>query len=76
MNSEEYRHSVGKFVLLRPYCKLEGVFLQLADEYHNWLSEHGYSYAFDHRYTLGRFGWYVGLHDKNAAAHFKLVHGK
>lgn len=76
MTPEEYRSSVGKWVLLKPYCKLEGCFMHLDDKYHDWLVDNGYSYVFDHRWTLDRFGWYVGLHDKKAAAHFKLVFGQ
>jgi hypothetical protein len=67
---------IGNWLCDKPYFKVEGNFVRLADPLRTWLEEVNYSYVIDHRWTLGRFGWYVGLHNKKAAAHFKLVHGK
>ena len=73
---DKERWRIGNWLCDKPYFKTGGYFVRLADPLCGWLEENNYSYVIDHRWTLGRFGWYVGLHDRKAAAHFKLVHGK
>jgi hypothetical protein len=73
-DKEQWR--IGNWLCDKPYTKVEGSFVRLTESFRTWLEEHRYSYVIDYRWTLGRFGWYVGLHEKSAAAHFKLVHGK
>jgi hypothetical protein len=72
---DKERWRIGNYLCDKPYFKVDGCFVRLADPLRTWLEEAGYKYVIQYRWTLDRLGWYVGLPDTKSAAHFKLVHG-